>query len=92
MGRDRFFNRVWWLDGLAGGNVIGSGGNICYSTGRLFVQGPTEIDWDALERREAEEGDVMVRMREDLGDDGVMDIGEWGYYDDVEVVCQTSPW
>jgi hypothetical protein len=85
-GKDRFFTRIWWLDGLGGGSLVSSNGITCYGAGRLFIQGPTESDWEAMQRREDEEGDVMVRMREDLGDEGVMDIGEWGYYDEPEVV------
>jgi bromodomain adjacent to zinc finger domain protein 1A len=89
IGKDRFYNKVWWLDGLGGSSLVTSGGVIAYGSGRIFIQGPSELDWEVLERREAADHDVMVRMREDLGEEGVMGVSEWGYFSDPDEVSSS---
>lgn len=86
LGRDRFFNRVWWFDGLGSGSLVGSGGAVQYGTGRIFIQGPSEFDADILERRELEDGDVDKRRLEEEGEEGMLSVGEWAVYSELEEV------
>jgi bromodomain adjacent to zinc finger domain protein 1A len=86
LGKDRFYNRIWWFDGLGSANLIGSGGTIMYGTGRIFVQGPSEFDIELLDRREKEEKDVVDRRPIEEGEDGVLGVGEWAVYESVDQV------
>lgn len=83
LGRDRFYNRVWWFDGMGAASLVGSGGAVQYGTGRIFVQGPSEFDGEVLGRREDE---VDVRRREEEGEGGMLGSGEWAVYNDLEEV------
>lgn len=83
LGRDRFYNRVWWFDGMGSASLIGSGGSIQYGSGRIFLQGPSEFDIEVLERRE---GDVRARRLEEEGEEGMLAVGEWAVYDTIEQV------
>lgn len=83
LGKDRFYNRIWWFDGMGSASLIGSGGIVQYGTGRIFVQGPSEFDVDVLERREE---DVATRRREEEGVEGMLGVGEWAVYNDLEEV------
>lgn len=53
LGKDRFHDRYWWFDGVGNQNLakdqaFASPGSqtMLYGTGRLFVQGATEEDWN----------------------------------------------
>lgn len=85
MGRDRFYNRIWWFDGMGAASLLGSGGVVQYGTGRLFVQGPSEFDVEMLQRREP--GEVEARRKEEEGEEGMLAVGEWAVYTDLEEVC-----
>ena len=85
MGRDRFYNRIWWFDGMGAASLVGSGGVVQYGTGRLFVQGPSDFDVEMLDRREPEE--VDARRKEEEGEEGMLAVGEWAVYTDLEEVC-----
>lgn len=89
MGRDRFYNRIWWFDGCGSQSLMGSGGVAQYGTGRLFIQGPSEFDQEILDRRE--EDDVLTRRVEEEGESGVIRCGEWGVYSEEEQVCSFLP-
>jgi bromodomain adjacent to zinc finger domain protein 1A len=92
LGRDRFYNRVWWFDGLGSANLIGQGGTVMYGAGRLFVQGPSEFDVELLERREREEKDVVARRPVEEGQESVLGVGQWAVYETVdEVEALSSP-
>src|ERR1700733_14892396 len=62
LGRDRFYNRIWWFDGSGSASLV-SGGVAQYGAGRLFIQGPSEFDIDLLEQRKDE--DIVERRREE---------------------------
>lgn len=68
LGKDRFYNRIWWFDGLgctaANNPALGQ-----YGTGRIFIQGPSEFDLDILKRRE---DGVDARRLEEEGEEGVL--------------------
>lgn len=84
MGRDRFYNRIWWFDGMGSASLLGSGGVVQYGAGRLFVQGPSQFDIDMLIQREP--GEVEARRKEEEGEEGMLDVGEWAVYTDLEEV------
>jgi bromodomain adjacent to zinc finger domain protein 1A len=86
MGKDRFYNRIWWFDGMGSASLLGSGGIVQYGTGRLFVQGPSVFDQEILDRRE--EGDVRTRRLEEEGEEGMLGVGEWAAYTDLEEVSK----
>jgi len=85
LGRDRFYNRIWWFDGMGSASLIGSGGVAQYGAGRIFVQGPSEFDVDFLERRKDE--DIEERRKEEEGEEGMLCAGDWAVYSDLEEVC-----
>ena len=93
LGRDRFYNRIWWFDGMGSASLIGNGGSVQYGTGRIFVQGPSEHDIEILGRREE---DILSRRLEEEGEDGMLGVGEWAVYDELETVsdiplCRAGP-
>lgn len=92
MGKDRFHNRIWWYDGLGSGTLVASGGGTVWSTGRVFIQGPSELDQDLLNKREAEEGDVKKRRMEEEGTEGMLGVNEWAAYSDPEQVEEFVAW
>ncbi|CAL1696016.1 unnamed protein product [Somion occarium] len=89
LGRDRFYNRIWWFDGMGSASLIGSGGAIQYGSGRIFVQGPSEFDNEVLERRD---GDVKARRLEEEGEEGMLGVGEWAVYDTIESMDAFVAW
>ncbi|OBZ79211.1 hypothetical protein A0H81_00710 [Grifola frondosa] len=89
LGRDRFFNRIWWFDGMGSASLIGSGGAVQYGTGRIFVQGPSEFDIELLERRDE---DVNARRREEEGEEGMLGVGEWAVFNELEEVDEFIAW
>ena len=86
MGKDRFYNRIWWFDGMGSASLHGSGGIVQYGTGRLFIQGPSVFDQEILDRRD--QGDVHVRRLEEEGEEEMLGVGEWAVYTDLEEVCE----
>jgi bromodomain adjacent to zinc finger domain protein 1A len=87
LGRDRFYNRIWWFDGMGSASLLGSGGVVQYGTGRLFIQGPSEFDAELLERRT--DDDVIARRKEEEGEEGMLATGQWAVYTDLEDVCSS---
>lgn len=85
LGKDRFHNRIWWFDGLGSASLVGTGGTCQYGTGRLFIQGPSDMDMDLLKVRQAEE-DIEERRREEEGEDGVLGPTDWASFSDLEEV------
>ena len=87
LGRDRFYNRIWWFDGMGSASLVGSGGVAQYGTGRLFIQGPSEFDMELLEKR-CDEG-IDERRREEEGEEGMLEPGDWAVYSELEEVSFT---
>lgn len=88
LGKDRFYNRIWWFDGLgctaANNPALGQ-----YGTGRLFIQGPSEFDLDILKRREE---DIDARRLEEEGKEGILDPSDWAAYSTVEELEEYVAW
>ncbi|KAF8140096.1 chromatin remodeling complex protein [Boletus edulis] len=89
LGKDRFHNRVWWFDGMGSMSLLGSGGVVQYGTGRIFIQGPTEMELELMSRRE--ENDVDARREEEEGE-GLLGPGEWAVYTELEEVDEFVAW
>ncbi|KAI5122593.1 hypothetical protein M0805_004808 [Coniferiporia weirii] len=90
VGKDRFYNRIWWFDGCGTSSLVGSGGAVQYGTGRLFIQGPSEFDREILDRRE--EDNVVARRAEEEGEEGLLGTGEWAVYSEVEEMDEFMAW
>ncbi|KAK7058808.1 hypothetical protein VNI00_001432 [Paramarasmius palmivorus] len=89
MGKDRFYNRIWWFDGMGSGSLVGSGGVAQYGTGRIFIQGPSEFDLEILQRREE---DITARRQEEEGVEGMLGPGDWAVYSDIEELDEFVAW
>ncbi|KAG2023292.1 hypothetical protein CC2G_000962 [Coprinopsis cinerea AmutBmut pab1-1] len=89
LGRDRFYNRIWWFDGMGSASLVGNGGNTLYGTGRIFIQGPSEFDQEILDRREE---DIEVRRLEEEGDGGILKPNEWAVYSELEELDEFIAW
>lgn len=125
LGKDRFFCRYWWFDGIGGSSLVregpgpGAGGGVQYGAGRLFVQGPSAEDWafasglasgkvkaggkgkakEAPEpaQKDEQESDGMMqlderRRREEIDEQAVLGVDEWGFYDNEAEVRLTGLW
>ncbi|TFK57352.1 hypothetical protein OE88DRAFT_1730725 [Heliocybe sulcata] len=90
LGRDRFYNRIWWFDGMGSGSLVATGGSVQYGTGRIFIQGPSEFDAEILGRRDHRE--LWERRLEEEGPEGMLGIGEWAVYDTIEEVDEFVAW
>ncbi|KAG6850825.1 hypothetical protein H0H93_008128 [Arthromyces matolae] len=90
LGKDRFYNRVWWFDGMGSANLVGSGGVTQYGTGRIFIQGPSEFDKELLDLRKNE--DIEGRRMEEEGENGILGPNEWAYYSDLEELEEYVGW
>jgi bromodomain adjacent to zinc finger domain protein 1A len=88
LGKDRFYNRIWWFDGLGSLSLVGSGGAAQYGTGRIFIQGPSEFDRDLLDNRP----DIEERRKEEEGEDGILESHEWAVYSEPEEMDEFITW
>mgnify|MGYP001607729295 FL=1 len=88
LGRDRFHNRYWWFDGIGGMSLVGQNVNTTlYGTGRLFIQGPTQEDWDWVCGKASDEAKMTERRaREDVDPEATLGINEWAFYEEEEEV------
>ncbi|KDR85163.1 hypothetical protein GALMADRAFT_1322895 [Galerina marginata CBS 339.88] len=93
IGRDRFYNRIWWFDGMGSASLVGSGGIALYGTGRLFIQGPSEFDLQQLEKKAAEDNeDIDLRRREEEGEEGLLKSQDWAAYTELEELDSFVSW
>ncbi|KAL5535354.1 hypothetical protein ACEPAF_3448 [Sanghuangporus sanghuang] len=90
IGKDRFYNRIWWFDGCGTSSLMGSGGSVQYATGRLFIQGPSQFDQEILDRRT--EDDIVERRLEEEGEEGMLGPGDWACYSEIEEMDQFVAW
>jgi hypothetical protein len=90
LGKDRFFNRYWWLDGMGSGQLISSNGTTAYGTGRLFVQGPNPFDLLIIESRG--QGVVSARQNDEEAPHGPLAPGAWAVYSDPQEIEDLVAW
>ncbi|KAI6136757.1 chromatin remodeling complex protein [Pisolithus sp. B1] len=88
LGKDRFHNRIWWFDGLGSTSLLGSGGVVQYGAGRVFVQGPTQMDVDLMSKRD---DDIDSRRQEEEGE-GMLAPNEWAAYTEPEEIDEFVAW
>lgn len=91
LGKDRFFNRYWWFDGVGGMNLVGQNNSILYGTGRLFVQGPTEDEYELAMQKEG--GKLRLeerRKREEVESRSILNVDEWAFYENEDEVSSDS--
>ena len=90
LGRDRFFDKYWWLDGLGSQPVFNAQGQAQYLVGRLYVQGASELDLGEMEEMCEEPRrwqEAQERMeREYGGAEGRLAPNEWAVYTTPEEV------
>ncbi|KKZ67638.1 hypothetical protein EMCG_06698 [[Emmonsia] crescens] len=104
LGKDRFWNRYYWFERNAmpyEGLMTSSTASANYANGRLWVQGPDEMEREGFIDLPDEENQkyiqrfqMTVRQRKELeeGPTGVSNALEWGYYDDPESLDQLISW
>ncbi|KAL2380917.1 hypothetical protein RJ035_006634 [Blastomyces gilchristii] len=104
LGKDRFWNRYYWFERNAmpfEGLPSSSTASANYANGRLWVQGPDDMEREGFIDLAAEENEkyiqrfkMTVRQRKELeeGSVGVSTALEWGYYDDPESLDQLISW
>ncbi|EER25212.1 hypothetical protein CPC735_018150 [Coccidioides posadasii C735 delta SOWgp] len=104
LGKDRFWNRYYWFErngmpyeGLPNSSTASAG----YANGRIWVQGPDEIERegfidlpDELNRSYFKEFGMTVaeRKRAEEGPTSMLNAQEWGYYEDPDELEQLINW
>jgi Williams-Beuren syndrome DDT (WSD), D-TOX E motif len=104
LGRDRFWNRYYWFErnGMPFSGVpSASTAHYGYANGRLWVQGPDEMERDGFIDVPQEEQDeykerfgVTLKERHDAeeGDAHLRNASDWGYFDDANSVDTLIAW
>lgn len=96
LGKDRFFCRYWWFDGVGGMELVssaaGQGAGVVYGAGRLFVQGPSQDEWDYICGKTGlgHEGTYQKRLSEEGGEKAILGVEEWGFYEEEEEVSDSA--
>lgn len=104
LGKDRFCNRYWWFERNAmpyEGLPTSSTAEAHYANGRLWVQGPDEMERtgfidvpDDLKKAYRKEFKMtpVERRKIEEGPTILADARSWGYYDDAEAVDKLIEW
>ncbi|KAA8648159.1 uncharacterized protein ATNIH1004_004042 [Aspergillus tanneri] len=104
LGKDRFCNRYWWFERNAmpyGGMPNSSTAEAQYANGRLWVQGPDEMERvgfinvpdDQKKQYQKEFGMTPAdRKKAEEGSTQVSNAQEWAYYDEPEAVDKLIDW
>ncbi|KAJ5604052.1 hypothetical protein N7537_007008 [Penicillium hordei] len=104
LGLDRFCNRYWWFERNAmpyEGMPESSTAEAHYANGRLWVQGPDEMEHAGFidvtdEQRKQYQKHFQTtpaeRKKHEEGPTHVSNAREWGYYEDPEAIEQLVEW
>lgn len=102
LGKDRFLNKYYWFEhnGMPFGGVPHSStAEYGYANGRVWVQGPDELEIQpnmeepALSQDMAEFGwTVPMRKEREEGSTHLKTSADWGYYDDPEDIEKLMAW
>ena len=104
LGKDRFCNRYYWFERNGqpfGGLPRSSTSSYGYANGRIWVQGPDEMELDGFIIRTKEEQKdyaqrfgltVPERRKLEEGKTVLQSANEWGYYDDPVVLDNLIGW
>ncbi|CAG8930570.1 unnamed protein product [Penicillium salamii] len=104
LGQDRFCNRYWWFERNAmpyEGMPESSSAEAGYANGRLWVQGPDELEYsgfiDVTEEQRKQyqkhfQNTPAERKKHEEGPTHLSNAREWGYYEDPEAIDQLVEW
>ncbi|KAJ5098078.1 hypothetical protein N7532_005079 [Penicillium argentinense] len=104
LGLDRFCNRYWWFERNAmpyGGMPDSSTSEACYANGRLWVQGPDDMERAGFidltdDQRKVYHKHFQTtpaeRKKHEEGSTHLLNAREWGYYDEPESIEQLIAW
>ncbi|KAF2112593.1 ALG6, ALG8 glycosyltransferase family-domain-containing protein [Lophiotrema nucula] len=102
VGKDRFLNKYWWFEhnGMPFGGVPNSStAEYGYANGRLWVQGPDELELQPNLEAHAMESDMQelgytVPQRKDReeGETHLNKSTDWAYYDDPAEIDKLLAW
>lgn len=104
LGKDRFCNRYWWFERNAmpyGGMPNSSTAEAQFANGRLWVQGPDEMERvgfidvpEDLKKQYQKEFHTTPadRKKAEEGPTRLSNADEWGYYDDPDAVDKLIDW
>lgn len=104
LGKDRFCNRYWWFERNAmpyEGMPDSSTAEAKYANGRLWVQGPDEMERlgfidipDDLKKQYQKQFHVspVERKKHEEGPTRLSRANEWGYYDEPEAIEKLLDW
>ncbi|KAG2421869.1 hypothetical protein HFD88_005845 [Aspergillus terreus] len=104
LGKDRFCNRYWWFERNAmpyGGMPNSSTAEAQYANGRLWVQGPDEMERigfihvsDEQKKQYQKEFHMtpLERKKAEEGPTRLFNAHEWGYYDEPEAIEKLIEW
>ncbi|KAL4892284.1 ATP-utilizing chromatin assembly and remodelling N-terminal-domain-containing protein [Aspergillus ambiguus] len=104
LGKDRFCNRYWWFERNAmpyGGMPNSSTAEAQYANGRLWVQGPDEMERvgfidvsDEYKKQYQKEFQMTPaeRKKAEEGPTRLSSAHEWGYYDEPEEIEKLIEW
>lgn len=88
LGKDRFHDSYWWFDGVGNANLV-QAGQVLYGTGRIFVQGPSQDDWEMVQK-ERKISEVEERKKDECLEGGMLGVGEWAVFEEAEEVSVFS--
>lgn len=104
LGKDRFWNRYYWFERNAmpyGGLPDASTADAGYANGRLWVQGPDDLEREGFIDVSPEENSKyfrsfqltpIERKRLEEGPTSVFTAREWGYYENSEDIDMLINW
>lgn len=104
LGKDRFWNRYYWFERNAmpfEGLPNSSTADAEYANGRLWVQGPDDIEREGFidvheeqnkQYRKTFQMTVAERKKAEEGATGVFTARQWGYYDDPDSIDALIGW
>ncbi|KAE8355259.1 ATP-utilizing chromatin assembly and remodelling N-terminal-domain-containing protein [Aspergillus coremiiformis] len=104
LGKDRFCNRYWWFERNAmpyGGMPNSSTADAQFANGRLWVQGPDEmeragfIDLPEDQKKQYQKEfhtTPAERKKTEEGPTRLLNANEWGYYEDADAIEKLIDW
>ncbi|KAK4561720.1 hypothetical protein LTR86_004399 [Recurvomyces mirabilis] len=104
LGKDRYCNRYYWFERNGqpfGGLPRSSTASYGYANGRIWVQGPDDLELEGFIDLVPEDQkayrlrngiSVLERRKQEEGTTSLMNAQEWGYYDDPERLDQLIAW
>ena len=104
LGKDRYCNRYYWFERNGqpfGGLPSSSTANYGYANGRIWVQGPDQMESEGFIDRTSDEQkayrlrfgvSVHERRKHEEGATALKNAHEWGYYDDPAVIDKLISW